>query len=530
MWWLVVILVLGWITLGPVAVLLVGGLLAVPRVRSMIRRPDWTRSGVLKSVAIATVLAVLVLLVPAGRLPILPGGGTWLAPAYLGRPAIPVPIDVALPAANEHLAALGRATSAGDTWSTRTVDWAGPVGDAPSVDSHLYGREHCDNLTFDSSDRVLALCRSGRIRTLRVLDSVTLARRAALSLSPAPGGLAAVCSRPTQYLDGSDRMVLPTTDRQVLVVRTRDDRGKPDLSVQYRWSLAAVLPADDCLVGVLPDATGRIWFASAAGVVGHLTPGDEGSDSEVKVASRRLREPVTAPFSLDPSGSAYVVTDRALYRLGAGAGNRVSIVWRRVYDRGTRTKPGQHSQGSGTAPVLLEGGAVAIADNSEPRMDVVFFDRSEGRELCKQPVFGTGASDVGLVSTGRGVVVTNTYGYTGPSSTLLGFGTTGGMARVDLRADSCPVAWTNPVVAPSAEPVLSTATGLLYTWAKRTNLWGVSAWYLIGLDVHTGQTRYQVRGGLGLLHNPDGSAVALAPDGAALVPTVAGMVRIHDHA
>ena len=126
------------------------------------------------------------------------------------------------------------------------------------------------------------------------------------------------------------------------------------------------------------------------------------------------------------------------------------------------------------------------------------------------------------------MVVENNHGYTSPFSTVLGFGSTGGLSRVEQRDGECRVAWTNDADAPSAVPVVSWANGLLYTWTKRSTLWGVAAWYLTAIDVHTGSTAFSVRSGIGTLHDNHHGAVVLGPDGSAYVGTLGGLVRVRD--
>ena len=225
----------------------------------------------------------------------------------------------------------------------------------------------------------------------------------------------------------------------------------------------------------------------------------------------------------------YVVTVKALYRLDASAAGP-AVTWRSAYDRGTGTKPGQLSRGSGTTPTVLPGGLVAITDNAEPRMHVQFHDVGSGAVVCRAAVFAAGrsATENSLVSVGDGVVVENNHGYSSPLSTVLGRATTGGLARVDVRDGRCSVAWTSHEHAPTSVAKVSLATGLVYAYTKRPNPWGVSAWYLTALDARTGRTVWAVRTGLGLAFNNHYAAITLAPDGSAYVATLAGMIHVHD--
>ena len=98
------------------------------------------------------------------------------------------------------------------------------------------------------------------------------------------------------------------------------------------------------------------------------------------------------------------------------------VQWRTAYERGSERKPGQLTRGSGTTPTILPGGIVAITDNAEPRMNVVFVRTEDGAEVCRAAVFDEGASatENSLVAVGDGVVVENNHGYTAPWRTLVG--------------------------------------------------------------------------------------------------------------
>ena len=325
------------------------------------------------------------------------------------------------------------------------------------------------------------------------------------------------------YLAAGDRAVVTTADRRILEVDTDDAEGQPDLTTVAVHDLSDVVPDDDCVVGLAPDWSGRIWFATRLGRVGVVPRG--GGAARVT----ELGEAVTNSIAVDADGGSYVVTDEALYRLGAGASGP-TVTWRAAYDRGDEQKPGQLSQGSGTTPTLLPGGLVAITDNAEPRMQVVVLDRSDGSEVCRAAVFGAdeGATESSLVAVGSGVIVENNHGSRGLLSTALGMTTDGGLARVDVAGGECSVAWRSDAVAPQTAPVLSQRTGLVYAHTLPHSWWGVTAWYLTAIDARTGRTVFSVRTGVGRLFADRDGAVTLGPDGAAYVATRAGLVRVHD--
>jgi outer membrane protein assembly factor BamB len=173
---------------------------------------------------------------------------------------------------------------------------------------------------------------------------------------------------------------------------------------------------------------------------------------------------------------------------------------------------------------------VAISDQVDDRLGVVVLSRADGRQVCRRSVFdaGDGSTASDLAALGSGVVVTNNDGYASPRSTLLGFTSQPGVARVDVVDGACVLAWTSDAVSPASGAAASHANGLLYAWTKRPSLAGVSAWYLTAIDADTGRTRWGVRTGTGLLAGSDGSRIMLDRDGAAWVGTLAGLVRVRD--
>lgn len=285
------------------------------------------------------------------------------------------------------------------------------------------------------------------------------------------------------------------------------------------------LPGDDCVTTMLPDWQGRLWLLTRQGLVLTL---DAGAD---RFARLDLGEPAVNSFAVDEQGPV-IVTDEALYRLRADESGTPQVTWRSPYDTGERRKPGQLSQGSGTTPTILADGVVAITDNAEPRMHVVFVDGGTGEQICRAPVFteGRSATENSLVQVGpTSVVVENNYGYRSPASVTLGRSTEPGMARVDLTAGECEVAWSNDEIsAPTSVPKVSLQTGLVYAYTKEPTWWGVGRWYFTGLDARTGRRVFSVRTGTGLAANNHYAAVTLDGEGTAYIATLMGMVRVKD--
>ncbi|MCW2738187.1 hypothetical protein [Nocardioides sp.] len=495
--WLVGALVLLWIAWGPLVLVVAAAALCVPRLRWWVQ----DRARVSRRVAggvtgSLVVLVAVVLAVPDGWLPIPPAPGAWVGPSYVGRPAMARHYAVAV-AQNPHLAALPP--------EVRT----GPLGLQPEVETSWFGLQRCGRLELTSTDRLVALCSDRSGPSLRLVDPDTMRPETTQDLPDAT----ASCTGDVVYLDDADRAVVATTDRRVLAVRTGSAEGDAELATDATWDLRPYVPYGDCLVALAPDWAGRIWWASRQGLVGTIAP-DSG---EVRVVD--LGEEVRRGLAADEAGGVYVVTDTALHHLAAGPDGTPQPAWRTAYD-GT----------SGSAPVLLDGGVVAITDSADSRMGVLLVARDSGQVICRQPVFGKdeGATESTLAAVGTGVVVTNNHDYSSPRSTLLGFTSSHGIARVDLVDGACAERWSSDVVSPGSGVTASRPDGLLYAWTKRPSLAGVSAWYLTALDAETGRSMWSVRAGTGLLAGSDGSQVTLGPAGTAWIGTLAGLVRVRD--
>ena len=493
--WLVGALLLLWVAWGPVVPLAAALALCVPRLRWWVLDRTHPSRRVVGWVTGASVaLVAVVVAVPDGWLPVPPGPGTWASPAYVGRPAV-----ARIPAAsgadpNPHLASTAVARS-------------GPLGLQPEVETSWLGLQRCGRLALTSTDRLVALCTDRSGPSLRLVDPDSMRPTTTMDLPDTIGS----CAGDAFYLDAAGRAVVATTDRRILAVGTAPADGEPALATEATWDLKPYIPFGDCLVALTPDWSGRIWWASSEGLVGTLS-----ADSE-QARVLDLGEQVTRGLVAD-AGGVHVVTDTALHRLVAGPDGTPQAAWRTAYD-GT----------SGSAPVLLDGGVVAITDRVDDRLGVLFVG-ADGQVLCRQPVFGEGdgATHSDLAPLGTGVVVSNNHGYSSPRSTLLGFTTSPGIARVDLVDGACVERWTSDAVSPGSGVTASRAQGLLYASTKRPSVLGVSAWYLTAIDAETGRSMWSVRTGTGLLAGSDHSQVMLGAGGTAWVGTLAGLVRVAD--
>jgi hypothetical protein len=459
----------------------------------------------------------------------IPQNPTADAARFVGRPAKPHPVEAPAVPRHPYMAPNGDSNLHDDAYASDTYRRPGPLGRGMRVTTTFLGSE-CASVTFDRAGRLVTICVGVQNPNLVMLDPDTLDLLATYPLPPRQVGLGNPFTEFSGggyfYLDNRDRAVIPTADRHIYVVR---QTGDPLGFERVRdYDLNSVLDDDDAIVSTLPDFSGRVWFVSRKGVVGYVDP-TNGSAHVRRLAGER----VTDSFAVDESGGVYVVSNRALYRFGAGRGGAVQTQWRRRYPNIGSQKPGQVSAGSGTTPSLMGNRYVAIADNADP-MNVTVYRRGKtvegGRVVCREPVFerGRGATDNSLIATGRSLVVENNRGYTGPASTLRGGVTEPGLARIDLDRDGsgCHTVWTSDVVSPTVVPKLSLANGLVYAYTKTRD--EDDPWYFSAIDFRTGKTAYKRLTGFGLGFNNNYAPITLGQDGTAYIGVLGGLVAVRD--
>ena len=452
-------------------------------------------------------------------------------PEFDGSAATPRPITAPLPPRHPHMAPNERSNLHVDAFQTDTNVLTGPLGRDPSTVSTFYSAV-CGSVTFDSRGRIVTVCVGLGGPTLKLLDPTTLNEIATFSLPPRqpgpPGGnvFQDFAGGGYFYLDGEDRAIIPTTTRHLVVVKA----GESGFTQEKDIDLTGHVPQGDKIISALPDWSGLVWFASIDGVVGtvDLPTG--------QIKSFDTTEHNGNSFAVDDEGGVYIVTNAALYRFEKGADGTPQVIWREAYDNIGQQKPGQAQAGSGTTPTIMDGGLVAITDNTDP-MNVVVYKRGRSvsgtRQICKQPVFeaGTSSTDNSLIAAGRSIVVENNYGYTGPTSVEEERTTSPGVERIDIDADGdgCRRVWRSEETAPSVVPKLSLGNGLVYVYTNPPNQPnGGDGWYLTAIDFRSGRTMFRRLTGEGLGFNNNYAPVTIGPDGTAYVGTLGGLVAVRD--
>ena len=322
-------------------------------------------------------------------------------------------------------------------------------------------------------------------KTLKVLASMPLPSTTSTGVTFSGGGYF--------YLNNLDQVVCVTISQpnspasiRIYSVVKKGRHYQFQLAQSYDVSSALVGPTDT-FNSVLPDSSGNLWFISKDGAVGYVNP------TTGKIASLHTGETISKSFATDGQGRVFVVTDYALYCFQATPSGGIQEVWRMIYDRGTMTKPGQIQQGSGTTPTCFDDAAgnqfVTIADNADKFMHVNVYNRATGALVAQQEVFtnlpeGQGDTENSLIAVNDSILVENNYGNSSPASTLGRLTTNPDIDRVDFNPSTGQslVYWQNSAIAvPSVVSQLSTADGLLYTYAKDRG-----GWYWAALSYQTG--------------------------------------------
>ena len=483
-------------------------------------------------VVLSTLIAGALLVVPAHvaaapQPPIPPLPTDLLSESFTGTPATKQPIAHPTIPSHPYLSPNGTNSMHNDAYASDAYTVSGPLGHDLQVRSASYGISECATIGFDAGKRIVGLCGGAQGFTMRLIDPTTLEQIASLDMPPrdltsGANPLSDLCGGTYFYLDRHNHAYVLTTGNELWEV-TMGSSG-----LEHTRTYSPEIPEGDCMIATMPDWKGRIFFATKGGRVGTIAPATGAS---------RIRtfpgEAIFNSLAADETGAVYVVTDHRLLTLVADSTGYPQLRWSAAYDRGTRQKPGQLSQGSGTTPTLIGKDLVAITDNAEPRMNVLFYKRDgspTNRLICKAPVFGAGtsATENSLVAAGRSVIVENNYGYEGPQSTMGGRTTSPGVARVVLEDNRCRVAWTSSVSAPTSVPKVSLGNGLVYVYSKKASTPDDDSWYFTAIDVRSGRTQWLQRTGNGTQWNNHYASIYLGPDGAAYMPTMAGLVRFKD--
>ncbi|MFF4935249.1 hypothetical protein ACFY2H_41415 [Streptomyces griseofuscus] len=448
------------------------------------------------------------------------------------------PARVPLPPRNPFTGPAGTATMHGDTGSSDATRNPGP-GTGPLA-THLTALgADCPTVLTGHDGLPVALCttHTGQVPTIVLLHPATGGLLAQLPLAKGTllGGVYA-------YLDNRDRLVAVDGNNDLLrVAHRRLADGTWQLYVDHTLYLGQAVPAGDGVTAVSPDWHGRVWFATAGGVVGTA---DERTGT-VRSLALPAGEEIANSISTAPAGTL-VATTHTTYLLTADHDGTPRILWRQAYDRGPGRKPGQLSWGTGSTPTFFGPRTgtdyVTIVDNAAPHENLLVYRTRDGAQVCKIPVMVKGGSGSGNspIGAGRSVYISSTYGYPYPalppgagSSVPPYADFTGGMSRVDVRADGsgCDLKWDTTVQS-AAVPRLSLTDHRIHTVLRVPAVPGSDApspndgYSYAQIDPATGAVTRTVPLGTGPGFETLQQVGTLAPGGVLYEGTVSGVERI----
>ncbi|NOZ84663.1 MAG: hypothetical protein GXP49_00050 [Deltaproteobacteria bacterium] len=438
-----------------------------------------------------------------------------------------------------------------DAYMTDTYEYAGPQDLNPEtkLKSYTDGMNTCVTMTFDSMGRMITVDASMLNYKFLMLDPVSLDVIASYDLpsrDPMDPLFPYNDTSGAAYfvMDNHERIIFADSENALQIIRFDNETSKFVRVKRYDLSSYVVKmepPAMDHVQMALTDWSGRwLWFTTRYGVVGTL------EQESGKVETTLLQgEELENSFAVAEDG-AYILSDHAMYRFHAGMDGEPEMDWRAEYDRGSRVKPGNFNQGSGSTPQVF-GDMVAITDNADPRMNVLFIQRKDGEIACKVPVFDDNESTTenampGWVRAGPqgleySVIIDNNYGIDRASVLKPGrcwMNHVGNLARVDMLPDgkggfTCRQVWRSREKSSQVLPKVSLLNGLLYVYTyKYVEEAGDYRFFFTAIDAGTGETRFKIPTGIGLDYANFGPPMAISPDGTAYLGTMKGLLSIRD--
>ena len=471
---------------------------------------------------------------------------------------VPTPVAGGV-SAHPHMAMLSNGSMHADGYQSDTHVAAGPFGAGLEVRSRRAGNglpRQCATFVYRSDGKPVTLC--GGVSGFRIvlLDPQTLNALATYDMPMRPSSFQAAIKRDMDvimsdssggaylFLDNQDRVIFADARQQIQRIKAVESDGKWQFVADKSWDMRGHVPHDclnwdnwfpsgecDMMTTVLPDYQGRYWWTTRFGRVGTLDP-ETGKVAQVRLGGEEIQNALAVDRS-----AVYVLSDHAQYAFAAGADGKPVQQWRHPYDRGAGRKIGSINQGSGTTPTLLGDDLLTFADNADPRINIIVLRSGalkpgQQRAICKVPVFAAGASatDNSMIGWGRSIILENNAGYTSAFQQQDWNAVTGGVVRVDVRADGsgCDIVWTSPLKAPSVVAKLSAGNGIAYFYSFDLTADGKQNWSVVGLDFRTGKQVLKVPTGQGRGYDNNWASLSISPDGALYAGMMGGLAQVRN--
>ena len=326
-----------------------------------------------------------------------------------------------------------------DCYNTDSTDSVLPVGINPEVNysAEKQNANASPAIFFDSyGNTVVPLLGGIAIRDINGDECKTLGY---FSPKEHDGG-GYVIQSSYSFIDESNRIVCPTSNNHVLMLKATDENGVPlaqfekvlDIDIKEVAEKALGKTLDQNLLSVVFDYDGNLWFATGGfriypdrkqtGAVGYisrtaiddiLAGNDTNLDSAVFVQELNAGEGAENGIASSKDG-AVILTNQACYLLSAN--NGVDVKWRTEYEsvgakdsrEGAATTGGGLAWGSGCSPSLTKD-LVFFTDNLEP-VNLIALDMKTGEKVASHPVIDELPEDMPVSVENSAIVYDNGEG------------------------------------------------------------------------------------------------------------------------
>ena len=302
-----------------------------------------------------------------------------------------------------------------DCYNTDTTDAVLPIGIYPEINVSFEktNANASPAICFDSYGHAIVPLLGGlAIRDLNAAQTQTIGY---FSPTQHDGG-GYVIQSSYSFVDESNRIVCPTSNNHVLMLKTTDDEGNvlPEfekvLDIDIKAAAEAILgkTLDQNLLSVVFDYDGNLWFATGGfriypdrgqqGAIGYISRSaidailnNEEVDLSTAVFVHELTPGEGAENGIASSkDGAVILTNQNCYLLKANDG--VNVVWQTPYasvgakesKEGDATTGGGLAWGSGCSPSMTSN-LVLFTDNLDP-VNLIALDMKTGETVASLPV------------------------------------------------------------------------------------------------------------------------------------------------
>lgn len=302
-----------------------------------------------------------------------------------------------------------------DCYNTDTTDAVLPIGIYPEINVSFEktNANASPAIFFDSYGHAIVPLLGGlAIRDLNAAQTQTIRY---FSPTQHDGG-GYVIQSSYSFVDESNRIVCPTSNNHVLMLKTTDDEGNvlPEfekvLDIDIKAAAEAILgkTLDQNLLSVVFDYDGNLWFATGGfriypdrgqqGAIGYISRSaidailnNEEVDLSTAIFVHELTPGEGAENGIASSkDGAVILTNQNCYLLKANDG--VNVVWQTPYasvgakesKEGDATTGGGLAWGSGCSPSMTSN-LVLFTDNLDP-VNLIALDMKTGETVASLPV------------------------------------------------------------------------------------------------------------------------------------------------